>query len=198
MQHSRWLLGLLLAITAPCGFAQIGKNVMIKAGTPEGKALDAINAAGDPAEKLQLLEKFAAELAKGDLEIVADDLFVNYYLTAKNYDKAFEYGEKLWAVDPDNFQTGINLIRAAQEKGDAARLISYGEKTAAIVTRYKAQPPPTGKEADVWAQEKQRTLDDAKESIAYVEQSVFMTAYRTPKPADRAAFLARFAGTFPD
>lgn len=198
MRHSTWLLGLILTIAAPCAFAQIGKNVLIQAGTPEGKALDEINAASDPAEKLQLIEKFAADFGKGDLEIVADDLFVNHYLAAKNYDKVFEYGEKLWAVDPDNFQTGVNLVRAAQEKGDAPRALTYGEKTAAVVTRYKAQPAPAGKEAEVWAQEKQRVLDEARDSISYVEQSVFMAAYRTTKPAERAASLARFASAFPD
>ena len=126
MRHSTWFFGLLLVMAAPCAYGQMGKNVMIQAGSGEGRALDAVNAATDPAEKLQLIEQFAAEFGKGDLEIVADDLYVNYYLSVKNYDQAFEYGEKLWAIDPDNFQNGVNLVRAAQERGDAARLFTYG------------------------------------------------------------------------
>jgi len=176
----------------------MGKTVIVQAGTPEGSALAKINDTSDPAEKLSLIEKFAEEFGKGDLEFLADDLFVNYYLSVKNYDKAMEYGEKLWALDPGNFQNGMNLVRAAQEKGDAARLITYGEKTGAIVARYKGQPAPAGEEAGSWEETKKRTLEDAKDSIAYIEQVVFAAAYQSKDPSTRAASLIRFANAFPD
>ena len=124
MRNSALLIGFLLAVSTPAAFGQMGKTVIVQAGTPEGSALAKINDTGDTAEKLSLIEKFAEEFGKGDLEFLADDLFVNYYLSVKNYDKAMEYGEKLWALDPGNFQNGMNLVRAAQEKGDAARLIT--------------------------------------------------------------------------
>lgn len=198
MRNTRVVFALLLLLTAPCAYAQIGKYVPIQAGSPEGHALDAINVATDPAEKLKLIEQFATDYGKGDLEIVADDLFVSYYLSAKNYDKVFEYGEKLWVADPGNFQNGVNLVRAAQEKGDAARVFEYGEKTGAIVSRFKAQPAPAGEDASQWEQRKKQTLDDAKDNINYAEQVVFMTAYRTQAPPERAADLAKFAKSFPD
>ena len=47
------------------------------------------------------------------MAIVVDDTYVNYYLAAKNYDKAFEYGDKLFAIDPDNFANAVNMVRAA-------------------------------------------------------------------------------------
>ncbi|PYU06473.1 MAG: hypothetical protein DMG33_07825 [Acidobacteria bacterium] len=119
MRNSALLVGLLLAVSTPAAFGQMGKTVIVQAGTPEGSALAKINDTSDPAEKLSLIEKFAEEFGKGDLEFLADDLFVNYYLSVKTHDKAIEYGEKLWALDPGNFQNGMNLVRAAQEKGDA-------------------------------------------------------------------------------
>lgn len=198
MWNSRLFVGLLLAVSAPAAFGQMGKNVLIQAGTPEGTALDKVNAASEPAQKLPLIEKFAEDFGKGDLEIVADDLYVNYFLAVKNYDKAIEYGEKLWAADPDNFQNGVNLVRAAQEKGDAARLMTYGEKTAAIVARYKALPAPEGRDAGDWDETKKRTLEDAKDSIAYIEQLVFVAAYQSKDAAARAANLVRFANAFPE
>ena len=196
----RWtcFLGLLLATAAPGAYGQMGKNVLVQAGSDEGKALDAVNATADPVQRLQLIDKFAADYGKGDMEIVADDLYVNYYLSVKNYAKAYEYGEKLWTIDPDNFQNGVNLVRAAQEKGDADRVFAYGEKTGAIVARYKAQPPPTGKEGENWDQEKKRVLEDARDNINYIEQSAFLVAYRTANLAARAGYLVRFASAFPD
>src|SRR5580704_443683 len=74
--------------------AQIGKYVAVPAGSDADHALSEINATTDPAQKLALIDKFAAS-AQGDMAIIADDTYVNYFLTAKNYDKAFEYGDKL-------------------------------------------------------------------------------------------------------
>ena len=178
--------------------AQIGKNVPIKAGTPEDKALAEINATSDAAQKVALMEQFVADSGNSDMVIVGYDLLVNYYLNAKNYDKAFEYGDKLFAADPDNFANGVNMVRAAQEKGDLGKLFDYGEKTGNIVARYRAQGPPEGTSAEDWAQQKARTLSDIKDNLAYVEQSLFSAAYKTADRQARLVLLTRFATAFPE
>jgi tetratricopeptide (TPR) repeat protein len=162
-------------------------------------ALTEISAATDPAQKLALLNKFAEGPGKeGDYPIVADGLYVDYYLTEKNYDKAFEYGDKLFALDPDNFQNALNMIRAASEKGDADRLISYGEKEQRILKRYKDAPAPAGTDASQWGQQKSQALESNKDAIAYVQQTVFSGTYQAKDPAKRAVLLARFAQIYPD
>src|SRR5690349_1214175 len=45
--------------------AQLTKNVLVQAGTPEDKATREISAATDPAQKLALIDKFQADLGKG-------------------------------------------------------------------------------------------------------------------------------------
>lgn len=101
----------------------------MQAGSDADHAISEINAATDPAQKLALIGKFAEGAGReGDYPILANGLYVDYYLAQKNYDKAFEYGDKLFALDQDNFQNAMNMIRAASEKGDADRLISHGEK----------------------------------------------------------------------
>jgi tetratricopeptide (TPR) repeat protein len=169
--------------------AQIGKYVPVPAGSDADKALSEINSTADPAAKLALIDKFAGS-AQGDMAIIADDLYVNYYIGTKNYDKAFEYGEKLFAVDPDNFANSVNMVRAAQEKGDPDKLFSYGAKAADILKRYKAGPTPED--------EKKRNLENAHDNIVYVQQLVFSGAYQTQDPTKRAAQLVQFAQMFPD
>ena len=178
----------LLFVAMPA-VAQIGKYVPVPAGSDADHALTEINAATDPAQKLALIDKFAAS-AQGDMAIVANETYVNYYITAKNYDKAFEYGDKLFAIDPDNFANAVNMVRAAQEKGDSDKLMLYGAKAADILKRYKASSVPD--------EEKKRNLENAHDNIVYVQQLIFNGAYQTQDPAKRAAFLAQFAQMFPD
>src|SRR5712692_3126313 len=202
MRQTKWLSGALFLLgcsACPVFGQQIGKFVPIPAGSEVDHALTEIRAATDPVQKLALNNKFAEGPGKeGDYPLVADGLYVDYYLTEKNYDKAFEYGDKLFKVDPDNFQNALNMIRAASEKGDADRLISYGEKEQGILKRYRDAPAPAGTDASKWEQQKSQALESNKEGIAYIQQAVFSGAYQAKDPAKRAGLLTRFAQIYPD
>ena len=191
------LLLLLLFWPALPANAQIGKYVPIQAGSDADHAMTEVNAATDPAQKLAAIDKFAG-IAQGDLAIVADDLYVNYYIQAKNYDKAFEYGDKLFALDADNFQNAMNMVRAAAEKGDTEKMFAYGEKASGILQRYKAAAAPEGLSEQTWNDRKAQTLADSKDSITYVEQLLFNGAYQVRDVNKRAALLVRFGQLFPD
>jgi len=204
MWRDKVLIGALLLFVwfvagpAAPAYAQIGKYVPIPAGSDADHALVEINATTDPAQKLALIDKFAENLAQGDMAIVADDLYVNYYIAAKNYDKAFEYGEKLFALDPDNLNNGVNMVHAAAEKGDTDKAFSYGDKVAGILKRYREKPTPEGNNDTSWADQKKRTLDSVADSVTYVGQLLFNGAYQTKDANKRAALLVRFAQMFPD
>lgn len=187
----------IFAIRSASG-QQIGKYVPIPAGSEADHALTEINGTADPAQKLALIDKFSTSLGQGDMAIVAADLYVNYYITQKNYDKAFEYGDKLFALDPDSFANAVNMVRAASEKGDNDKLMAYGEKVPGILERFKASPAPAGMEAGTWQRQKDTTLENNKDNIAYIEQAIYMVAYRTTNASKRATMFAHFAQLFPD
>jgi tetratricopeptide (TPR) repeat protein len=202
MRRLKWLSGaflLLLGFVYSANGQQIGKYVPIQAGSEVDHALAEISAATDPAQKLALIDKFAAGPGReGDYPILADGLYVDYYIGQKNYDKAFEYGDKLFSLDPDNFVNAMNMIRAASEKGDVDRLMSYGEKAQGILKRYKEAPAPAGTSGPAWEDQKAQTLQSNKDNIAYMQQAIFSGAYQTKETAKRAALLTRFAQIFPD
>jgi tetratricopeptide (TPR) repeat protein len=200
MYRSRLFTGLLflLAFLAPACKAQLGKNVLIPAGSDVDHELTAINSAADPQKKLELLEQFATAHPEGDFAIVADEQFVIFYINAKQYDKAFEYGDKLFAIDPDNYNNAVNMVRAANEKGDFERIFAYGEKASAIVQRYKAASPPSGTSADAWDSQRTQKLEAIKENQDYIEQSLLGAAYQQKDPTKKAEYLQRFAKIFPD
>jgi tetratricopeptide (TPR) repeat protein len=188
----------LVAAGWPAGAQQIGKYVPIPAGSDADKALTEINAASDPAQKLALINKFAAGIGQGDMAIVADDQYVNYYLAQKNYDKVFEYGEKLFALDPESFATAVNLTRAAAEKGDAEKTFTYGEKAQGIWERYKAASAPEGKDAGNWDREKKQALENNKDTYVYVQQLMLNAANRTADAGKKALMFQKFGELFPD
>src|SRR5215470_713868 len=202
MRRIRRLIGVVFLLgtwTSGAVAQQIGKYVPIQAGSDADRALNEINAATDPTQKLALIQQFAEGPGKdGDYPLVANNLFVEYYLGQKNYDKTFEYGDKLFALDPDSFQNAVNLVRAAAEKGDPDRLISYGEKAGGIIQRYKAAPAPAGTDQKAWEEQKARTLEANKESLTYVQQLVFSGVYQAKDPGKRAGLLVKFAQSFPD
>lgn len=201
MRHTRHFLTAFSLVLLPLSFAsgqQIGKYVPINAGSDADHAMREINAASDPAHKLALIDKFAAGPGQGEMAIVADDLYVNYYLGQKNYDKAFEYGDKLFALDPDNFTNAVNMIRAASEKGDVDKLLHYGDIAGGILQRFKASAAPEGVSADEWPARKKSTLESNADGIRYAEVAVYSGIYNTPAPALRAERLTRFAKAFPD
>lgn len=192
------VVGLLVFGAGSANGQQIGKYVPIPAGSDADHALTEINGTSDPAQKLALIDKFSSSLGQGDMAIVADDLYVNYYIAQKNYDKAFEYGDKLFALDPDSLSNDVNMVRAASEKGDGEKVVAYGEKLPGILQRFKDLPAPVGAEAEGWQRQKAATLEGSKDNITYIEQAVFMAEYRTPSPAKRAELLTNFAQIFPD
>jgi tetratricopeptide (TPR) repeat protein len=202
MRHIKWLSGALFLLGCTGGPAfgqQIGKFVPIQAGSDVDHALTEINAATDPAQKLTLIDKFAAGPGnEGDNPLLADGLYVDYYIEQKNYDKAMQYGDKLFALDPDSFQNAMNMIRAASEKGDPERVVGYGEKASGILKRFKDAPAPSGTAPQIWDEQKAKTLESNKDGIAYVQQAVYNGALRAPEPGKRAALLTRFAQAFPD
>ena len=201
MQRFKWLTTAIVLLGAwnLAAAQQIGKYVPIQAGSDVDHALNEINATADPAQKLALIEKFAEGPGKdGSYPLVANGLFVDYYLSQKDYDKAFEYGDKLFALDPDSFQNAINMVRAAAEKGDVDKLSSYGEKTGGIIQRFKAAPAPEGTPAAAWDEQKTRALEANKDSYVYVQQLVFSGVYQVKDPAKRAGLLVKFAQAFPD
>lgn len=200
MKRMAQFFGLLMLFVfgnRPASGQTIGKYVPIPAGSDADHAITEINGTADPAQKLALIDKFSSTLAQDDMAIVADDLYVNYYISQKNYEKAFEYGDKLFALDPDNFANAVNMVRAASEKGDVDKLMAYGEKVPGILQRFKAAPPPTGMEADNWDRQKAATLENNKDNIIYIEQAIFLGVYRSTNAAKRAGLLTHFAQLFP-
>jgi hypothetical protein len=197
MQRWMVLLGILLSVSITAS-AQIGKSITVSAGTPEDKALTEIYAAPDGPEKVALLDKFMADFGKGDMELLADQLYVQTYLAQKNYAKVYEFAGKELAVDPMNLSAAVAMVHAAEEQGDVKKLYDAGDKVAEIIAQYKNAPPPEGTAPDQWTQQKTANLANVQGDVGYVEYTLVNAAYKTTDPAARAALFERYVTAFPD
>jgi tetratricopeptide (TPR) repeat protein len=189
---------ILMMVAAGSATAQIGKSVSVAAGTPEDKALSDIYAAPDGPDKVALLDKFMADYGKGDLELLGDQLYVQTYLAQKNYAKVYEYGDKVLALDPDNFSTAVIMVHAAEEQGDSKKLFDACQKVADIIKRYKSGPPPEGTAADAWNAQREIVLKNVEGDVGYVQYALLNAAYKTTDASARAALLEGYAATFPE
>jgi tetratricopeptide (TPR) repeat protein len=197
MQRLMVLIAILLSVSATAS-AQIGKSITVSAGTPEDKALTEIYAAPDGPEKVALLDKFMADFGKSDMELLADQLYVQTYLAQKNYAKVYEFAAKELAVDPTNVSAAVAMVHAAEEQGDTKKLYDAGDKVAEIVAQYRNAPAPEGTAPDQWAQQKTTNLANVQGDLGYVEYALVNAAYKTTDPVARAALFERYVTMFPD
>ena len=196
MRHTISIIAFLL--TATTASAQMGKTISVNAGTPEDKALAEIYAAPDGPEKIALLDKFTAEFGKGDMELLADQLYAGTYLAQKNYVKTYEYAQKALTLDPDNLSTAVTLVHAAEEQGDTAKIFDAAERANAIVINFKSAAPPAGMSKENWEQQKQGILRGAQDDISCYQNATFNAAYKLTDSKSRAGYMERFAKDFPD
>jgi tetratricopeptide (TPR) repeat protein len=187
----------LLAAPRPAQ-AQITHEIAVQAGSDEDKALYAISEATDPAQKLALIDKFMADFGKGDMERVADETYVDYYVDQKNSPKVYEYGEKVLALYPDDFNIAVTLVRTAADAGDTDRMYGYAETAAAILQRYKQQPAPAGTDPSTWDANRKQAIAGDQDNINFVEYTFFTTALKVADPNQKAALMQRYVAAFPD
>jgi tetratricopeptide (TPR) repeat protein len=190
------LVAIFLMTAVSPAAAQLGKRISVRAGTPEDQAIAAISKATSPQQKLTLLDKFAADHPSGDMALMADRMYVDTYMSLKNYPKVYEYGDKALAIDPNDLQVAVSCVRAAQLQNNTAKLFSYGLQVGEMAARYKAEPPPAGYPADEWAAQKQQALASAKPSIDWVAGVLFHAAATAPSATQRAAYLEKFIDAF--
>jgi tetratricopeptide (TPR) repeat protein len=192
------ILSLSILSIAVLAKAQIGKAVVVAAGSEQDRALNRINQTPDGPDKIALIDKFMTAYGKGDFELLGDQLYMQTYLALKDYPRVFEYGDKILALDPDNLSAGVAMTHAAEEMGDAQRLFTIGEKVSQMIARYKAQPAPEGTPPGQWKQRQEDALKGAQDNLNYIEYAMTQAAYKTNDPAARAALFERYVAAFPD
>lgn len=188
---------MLLATALPAA-AQFGKQIAVQVGTPEDRAITAIQTASDPHQKLVLLNKFAAAHPTGDMALMADNLYVSIYSSLQNYANAYKYGDKALALDPTDLNVAVELVRDAQLQNNTAKMVAYGVRVGQMVAAYKAEPPPAGVSADQWTQQQQQALAAVQPDVSWVQSAVYAAISAQPASSAKTAMMNQLAKAFPN
>lgn len=146
---------------------------------PEGKLLQQIMQETDQAKKPAMLEQFLEQFPKHEGTAWVLEQLQGIYAKSNQFDKVIAAGEKLLALDPDDPDAGLQCLKAAEAKKDAALIKKYSAAASAAARKMAAVPKPA--DADEVAAWKQ-SVDYAKQVDTYTEYALYAAALQSRDP----------------
>jgi tetratricopeptide (TPR) repeat protein len=147
-------------------------NAQVKAGSPEDKAFQKIDAEGSPDGKITLLLDFEKQFPQSPALRDAYLQLVELYQGKNNGAKVIEYSEKVLKVDPNNLAALLKATYAYSLEGKSAsldRAIQYGQKAVDEIAKLKSGPPQQGYTDDQWKQYIESNEGLAKNYLSYAK-----------------------------
>jgi tetratricopeptide (TPR) repeat protein len=178
--------------------AQVGKMV-IAAGSPEDKALQAISNEQDSQKKLSLYLDFVQTFAANPADVAYGNWqLAQYYQTAGDPQKAIEYGDKALAGSPGDLDILVMQATLAQQLKNGGKVIDYATQGGATYNAIGKQPKPDGVSDADFAARVQQDKDSEKSSYEFLEAAGFDSIASENNPKTRMFYIERFTPAFPD
>ncbi len=181
----RRIIGLTLVIAlSAAALAQQGRKFQIDPQTPEGQLLQKAGRASTDGEKIAVYEEFLATYPGHAGVVFAWNQVQPLLLKAGALDKVISGAALILAAEPDNSPAAYNGLQAEEQKGDAAAIIDWANRT--VVAAHKAiesKKPEGDAEAANWAAD----VDFAKQVILRCEYSFYASALKMNDPASITA-----------
>jgi tetratricopeptide (TPR) repeat protein len=173
-------------------------KIVIPAGTPEDKELNAIAAESDAQKRIPLYEDFIkkyegnkAAAAYGDWQLAQQ------YLSTGDTAKALEYGDKALELYPNDLDIVITQINVAQAMKDGGKVVDYAVRGAAVYDSIAKQSKPADISEDEWKVRIADEQESIRASYEYVETAAYNAIAAEQDPAKRMADIEKFTPAFP-
>jgi len=176
----------LLALLLAGGALAQRHKVNINTETPEGQALQQIGQETDDAKKLAECEKFTQDYPKSDNLAWVYAEMQPLYVKANQPDKAIDAGEKIMALDPEDMDTALATLKAAEAKKDPDLVKKWSNATAALAQKVIASPQPKDEDA---VEDWKKHVDYAKQVNTYSEYAIDAAALQTTDPRKRVDLI---------
>jgi tetratricopeptide (TPR) repeat protein len=160
-----------LCVVFVCGLVSL-VTAQVRAGSPEDKAFQKIDAESSPDGKVTLLLAFEKEFAQSPALRDAYLQLIEVYQQQNNSAKVIEYSEKVLKLDPNNLAALLKATYAYSLEGKPAsldRAIQYGQKAVDEIGKMKSGPPQQGYTDEQWKQYVESNEQLAKNYLSYAK-----------------------------
>jgi len=176
---------ILMAFTVAV-FGQRHKMEDVDAEKPEGKLLQQALQESDSAKKAALLEQFVGEYPKSPGTPWVLEQLQGIYVKAGDSDKVIATGEKLLALDPDDPESALQNLKAAEAKKDVAGIQKWSGVASVNARKIASAPQPKDAEqVDSWKNE----VSYATQVGQYTDYALYRAAAESRDPKVTVALV---------
>ncbi|MGD0986488.1 MAG: tetratricopeptide repeat protein [Candidatus Sulfotelmatobacter sp.] len=202
MKRYVWSLGAVavffFSLTAVQAAAQAG-GLIIPAGTPEDRDLQAISAESDAAKKLTMYQDFVQKYSSNAAAVAYGNWQISQaYQTSGDLNKGLEYGDKALAAAPQNIDILVSQASLAQQAKDNAKLMNYSVRGGAACKAIGEEAKPEGMSDADFQKQAQEEKDAVKNSCTFLESAGFNVIVDENDAKKRMAYIEEYSTAFPE
>jgi tetratricopeptide (TPR) repeat protein len=179
-------------------FAQT-RPIIISAGTPEDRELQAITNEQDPQKKLAMYQDFVQKFSSNPEAVVYGNWQIaQYYQSTGDAQKALEYGDKALAGAPDNLNILVMQAGNAQRAKDNAKVMDYSTRGGKVYNSIGTQSKPEGMSDQNFADQTKEAKSADQGSYEFLEAAAYNAIVDETNAKTRMAYIERFTPAFPN
>ena len=192
----RRALVVLLLLTSVNAGAQVA-HLLIPAGSPEDKALQAINAEDDTQKRIPMLQSFLQEFAGNPQAVIYGQWqLAQQYLDSGDIPKAMEYGQKAVAGQPNNLELLMFLASAANKAKAYDVVVDCAVRGATAFNGLANETKPDGMSAELFADHIKAAQDPVRGSYEFLEVAGLNAMVAETNAKKRMGYIERYIGAF--
>lgn len=175
------------------------EQILIPAGTPEDRDLQAISSEQDAAKKLAMYQDFVQKYSSNPAAVAYGNWqLAQAYQTSGDLNKALEYGDKALAGGPRNLDILVFEASIAQQAKDNTKLMDYAAKGGEVCNSIGKQAKPEGMSDDEFNRQVAEDKSAAKNGCNFLESAGFNVIASETDAKLRMADIEKFSAAFPN
>ncbi|MBO0912025.1 MAG: hypothetical protein J2P13_09545 [Acidobacteria bacterium] len=173
-------------------------SIVIPAGTPEDRDLNAINNQPDPQKKLSMYQDFLVKYASNPAAVAYGNWQLSeYYQSAGDFQKALESGDKALAGSPRNLDILTSQVTVAEQLKQNAVAFKYSIQGGDAFDSIEKQPKPADATDEQFASRIASEKEAHRSAYDFFENAAFNAIAGENNPKTRMDEIDKFTVTFP-
>ena len=197
MKRNVTRIALVVICLSLLAHAQLDK-IVIPAGTPEDKALQAITNEQDQSKKLAMYQEFLQTFASNPAAVAYGNWQISqYYQTEGDMQKGLEYGDKALEGSPHNLDILVSQADIAQRVKNNAKVMEYAVRGGNAYNSIGKQTKAEGVSDQDLASRIEDEKTSSKNSYEFLEAAAYNVIAAEPDAKTRMTYIEQFSPAFP-